>query len=312
MKWFLAFFIFFFPQVFASAKTVEKTLAVVAGEAITLMDVNSAQKRFKNGFYRDSLLLGLFNQKNLRTKNSAMLKFLLYEKLLDQSAKKGFKKEAPPIKESFVTQSFNQKRKKKKLTKKQFQTWLKQNQFTYSTYRQFLKKALLRQAFVQKEINSKIRVSDLDLNEYAILKQKKPLFTSFEYELTYLLFPFTSAGKQSAEKIYRRIQEDSVFFDQWKPVGAKKESLKKIKLSTLHPTIKKAIQKLSPGGVSPVLSLSAGYHIFKVVWKTPIITTQNQKRKQIITNLLLKKLFNQKLKTLLKEKESQSFVQVYL
>ena len=312
MKWSLIFVVCFFPPLFASAKTVEKTLAVVGGEAITLMDVNSAQRRFKSGVYSDSFLLGLFNQKQLKTKNSVMLKFLLYEKLLDQSAKEGFKKGTSPIKASFVTQSFNQKRKNRGLSKKQFHKWLKKNQFTYSTYRQFLKKTLLRQAFVQKEINSKIRVSDLDLNEYAILTQKKPLFTNFEYELTYLLFSPTSAGKQSAEKIYRRIQEDSSYFDQWKPVGAKKESLKKIRLSTLHSKIKKEIQKLSPGGVSPVLSLPAGHHIFKVVWKTPVITAQNQKRKQKISKLLLKKLFNQKLKALLKEKETQSFVQVYL
>ncbi len=308
MKYFWVFILLSCPQ-FLSAKTVvEKTLATVEGEMISLMDLKEARKRLKQGFLEDSVLYPLFNKTQLQKKDSALLEFLIYEKLLDLSVAK-----TPlQVEEKSLTQTINRKKKKRGLSKKAFSRLLVKNHFTSSSYKEFLRKSILRNIFIQKEIAEKIRISDQDINEYALRKQGKALFTSFEYELAYLLFPPTEEGKKQAQKISQDIEKDSSFFDKWSPGSEKekKEVLKNISLSTIHPSIKSAIRKLSIGQISSVLSLPAGYHIFKVLWKTPVITVQNQKRKEKLGVLLFKEIFNKKLKLYLEEKKKTAFIQI--
>ena len=301
------FFLLFFC--FAClAETVEKTLASVEGEMISLMDLTEAKKRLKKGFFDDSLLLTLFNKAQLQKKQSLLLDFLVYEKLLDILAA------SLTVSEKHIQEEITHKRKKSRLSKKAFSLKLVKSQFTSSSYKEFLRKSLLRKLLIQKEIMERIKISDEDLNEYAIQKQGKPLFTSFEYDLAYLFFPATKQGKAKAQITFKKLSKDSHFFDKWNPSkkGEKKEILKKISLSSLHPSIKKNIQKLSTGQTSSLLSLPSGYHIFKVLWKNPIITIKNQKRKTRVSELLFKDLFKQRLKNWLEKQKVKSFVQINL
>ena len=309
MKYFFLILPFCF-SFFSTAKTVERTLASVEGEMISLMDLREARKRVKTGFFDDSFLLNLFNKAQLQKKDSVLLEFLIYKKLLDISAAKT----QVQINEKHIQKEIKHKRKKRALSKKAFSRRLVKNHFTSSSYKEFLRRALSRKMLIQREIMEKIRISDEDLNEYAMRKQGKALFTSFEYELAYLAFPLTKLGKEQAQKTFHALSKDSTVFDKWSPSkkGEKKEILKKIKLSSLHPSIKKAIEKLSTGRTSAVLSLPSGYHIFKVLWKTPVITVKNQKRKKDFSAQLFEELFNQNLKTWLEEKKIKAFVQISL
>ena len=290
-----------------SVQTVEQTLAAVEGEMISLMDLRETQQRLKKGFLDDSLLLPLFKKSRLSATNTVLLEFMIYEKLLEISAAQN----QLQVEESHLKQELTRQRKNKGLSKKAFSRLLVKNHFTPSSYKEFLKKSILRKLFVQREIVEKIRISDQDLNEYALQKQGEALFTSFEYEMAYLLFPRTKMGAKKAQKTFQWISKDSAFFDEWKPrqKGEKKNILKKLKLSSLHPSIRKEIKKLSPGQISPVLSLPTGYHIFKALWKTPVITIQNQKRKEQLSALLFKELFVQKLKAWLEARKNKAFIQ---
>ncbi len=307
MKYFLPF-LYFFLCFFSSAQTVEKTLATINEEMISLMDLKEARQRLKRGFLEDSVLLTLFNKTQLKQKDSTLLDFLIYEKILDISITQMDLKVEP----AHLKQELSNKRKKTRLSKKAFSRFLVKNRFTSSSYKSFLKKSILRRLLVQREVVEKIRFSDQDLNEYARQKEGKALFTSFEYELVYLFFPPTKEGKRQAWKNSQLISKDSTFFNKWKPEkkGEKRELLKNLKLSALHPTIKEAIKTLSTGQISPVLFLPNGHHIFKVIWKTPIITAENQKRKEKLSQLLFKELFKKRLKKWLEEKKKTSFVQI--
>ena len=305
MKYSLLFLLF--SPVFLSAETVERTMVTVEGEMISLIDLKETRKRLKQGLLEESILLPLFNKSQLQTKDSVLLDFLIYEKLLDISAAQT----SFQIDEKTLKQELNKKRRRKDLSKKAFSRLLVKNHFTSSSYREFLRKSILRKLFIQKEIAEKIRISDQDLNEYALRKQGEELFTSFEYELAYLFFPHTKKGEKQAQKIFRRISKDSSLFEKWTPSQKeeKKEILKKLQLSTMHPSIKTAIKKLSVGQISSVLSLPTGYHIFKVLWKTPIITGKNKKIKEQLTSLLFKELFKKQLKLYLEEQKKKSFIQ---
>ena len=144
-------------------------------------------------------------------------------------------------------------------------------------------------------------------------KKKKPLFTSFKYDLAYFLFPVGEEGKRAGEEVSKKILEDSSFFDVREPrAGEKKEQLKSIKLSALSAGIRAEVQKLSIGQVSPLISLPAGHYIFKVLWKAPIITARNQQRKVRLSALLFGDIFKQRLKFWLEERKKRSFIQIFL
>ena len=276
---------------------------------ISFLDLKEARQRLRRGFMNDSPVLPLFTRARLQKNDSDLLNFLIYEKLLDISAEQANLQ----VEESRLKAELERKIKALQLSKKAFSRRLVKNKFTASSYREFLRKSLLRRAFVQKEIAEKIQISDQDLNGYARARTGKALFSSFEYDLAYLFFPKTEEGKNRAMRVSRLLSQDSLAFDEWEPEkkkGEKKESLQKIRLSSLHPRIKKAVKDLTPGQISPVLSLPTGYHIFKALWKTPVITAQNQKQKEKWAQEVFKKLFNEKLSHQLAEKKKNGFVQI--
>ena len=293
---------------FATAKVVEKTLAEVNGQMISLLDVLETQRRWKRGFMKDSMLESLFKKTGLRAKKLA-LEYLIYETLLNESAQLL----NIPIRPTQIKQELNIRRKRRKLSKKSFSRLLVRNQFTAASYKTFLKKNILRKILIQQEVLEKIRISDNDLNEYAIRKQGKPLFSSFEYDLEFLFFPPVKRGKQAANKLLKLLSQDPSYFDHYQPTmkGAKKRQLTKQKLQSLHPKIRKAVKNLSVGQYSYVLFIPGlGYHIFKVLWKTPII--QNRSRQKQLSDQLFKTLFHQHLKAWLEQKKAKSFIRINL
>ena len=301
--------IFCFPLC-AKVLTVEKTLADISGEMISLMDLKEARKRLKNGFFKDSPLLILFSPAELKQKNSALLNFLIYRKILDlKAAQSRLTLDPARLKKALL-----RKKKNSRLSKKAFSRKLVKNNFTSSSYKIFLKKSLLRKQLIQREVGEKIKFSDEDLNEYARQKEGKALFTSFEYELAYLLFPPTAKGDRNAKKVFKKISKENSFFDKWKPKnpGEKKDILKNLKLSTLNPAVQKAVKPLSVGQISGLLLLPSGHHIFKAVWKSPVIRPKDQKRKARLSRLFFKELFKKKLKAFLTEEKKQFFVNTHL
>ena len=305
--WFLALIATF--SFLISAQTVEKTLAVVEEEMISLLDLKETKLRAKKGFLEDSPLMVLFKKTDLYKKDSTLLDFLIYQKILDISVAEAELK----VSSHHLKKELNNKRKKTGLSKKAFSKRLVKSRFTADSYKKFLKKTILRHLLLQKEIMEKIRISDEDVNEYALQKQGKALFSSFKYELAFLYFPLTNKGKTQAQKISQQLMQNPAFFDKWKPEKEeKKEILKNIRLSSLHPSIKKHISTLSTGQISPVLSLPSGYHIFKVIWKAPIITNKNKKRKDKLSALLFKEIFRKKLKLWLEAKKEKSFIQIQI
>ena len=290
---------------------VEKTVAVVEGEMISLMDLKEAKRRLKAGFFDDSPLLLLYQKstKTIRSQTAVLLEFMIYQKLLDISAEES----GGQVEPAQLRAELNKIRKQKKLSKKAFSRWLVQNQWNSASYRAFLRKSLLRKRLIQKEVVEKIQLSDEDLNSYALQKEGKALFSTFEYDLSYLLFPKGPDGQQEAGKAFKLISKDSTLFDKWESgEGVLKGHFKKIKLSALSAPIRKEIKKLSVGQVSPVLDLPRGWHIFKALWKSPVITAKNQRRKDRLKAILFEDHFKQKLKNWLENRKNRADIQVFL
>ena len=292
------------------SRVVEKTLKVVQGEMITLLDLQEARKRIHAGLMKDFTVLSLFKKNELKKSDKKMLEYLIYEKLIDID--KQIQEGKLKTTDKQIQAEVEIRRKQTRLSKKAFSKKLVKNGFTASSYKNFLKKELLRRMLVNIEVREKVRISDQDLNDYAIQKERKALFSSFEYELAYLLFPLTSAGRQTAEKTYKMLIKDPKIFDEWQSKSlskGKKETLGKKTLSAMHPSIRKAVKELSIGQFSPVLCLSTGCHIFKLIWKNPVITAKNQKRKNKLFVQLSKKLFQEELKNWLNNKKQKVFIQ---
>ena len=289
---------------FSAAKLVEKTLAVVEGEMISLLDVRSARRLWRGGFMNNTALEPLFKKTGLNSQKTG-LNYMVQRVLLDAAAQE--MKLSAPLKA--VRQEINRRRKKRKLSKKAFSRLLVRNQFTSQSYKNFIKKSLLRQMVVQREVLENIRISDAALNEYAVRRQGRPLFSSYEYELAVLVFPSDMKGEKAARQAAEVFRENPSSFEEYqlKETNVRKKHMARQALAALHPQVRKAVQNLSAGQTSAaVLIPGAGHHIFKVLWKTPMI--QNKNRQKKLFKRLFKTMFQQELKAWLDQKKSKSFV----
>ncbi len=281
-------------------------MAVVEGEMISLLDVKEAQRLWRKGFFKHSILKELFTNKQFQKQPQA-LDYLIYQALLDITAQE-MKLKVPSAQ---LQQELNQRRKSRRLSKKAFSSLLVRNGFTSASYKDFIKKSLLRKMVVQRKILEKIRISDHDLNEYATRTQKKALFSSYQYELGALFFPPTKKGEKQAYKAYQMFKTNVSQFDSYQPSikSVKRKHIAKQTLKALHPLIRNAVKTLSVGQYGrPLFIPGVGYHIFKVLWKTPII--QNKKRQKKLYEQLYKQLFKQELKAWLERRKTKVFVRI--
>ena len=301
---FFYYILFCFPLVTWS-KTVEKTLATVDGEMITLLDTREIQQRLKNGFFKDSILLSLFKEKDLKTKQTVLLDFLIYKKLLELSSQE----ENITINDSQLASEIDRRQKRRKLSKKGFSQFLVLNNFTHSSYKEFLKKHLQQTFLIQREVIEKIQISNNDLNEYAIRNKQRPLFSSYEYDLSYILFPLTPDGLESIKSSASQLSQNPSIIDKWQEDG-QTGVLNKLSPSSMHPDLKKEITSLSPGQTSRIVTLPSGYHIFKIRSQTPVILQRDKTRQQKLFQKLLKTLVRNKLKVWLEERKKSSFIHI--
>ena len=57
-----------------------------------------------------------------------------------------------------------------------------------SQYQDFIKTSLERQSLIEKEVTSKIRISDEDISSYYLAKKGPEATQTFEYTLSHILF----------------------------------------------------------------------------------------------------------------------------
>lgn len=298
----------------AAREPLEGIVAIVNNEVILRSDVEKFREKIKSNGMIDELLLVGMKPDELKADPKAQLNYLISERLLDSEIKR--LNLAVTIER--VEQEIREIAKRNQMSRAELTTALQAQGVKMSEYQQFMKTRIERQALMEQEITSKVRVSEEDvLAEY--LRRHPKSEAGAEYTLAHIYFNPRKGGadaaKERAQEVVSKIKSGQSFdalaeqnsedsnFAQGGMLGV-------FKTGEMSPEFEKAVQGLQPGETSGVVPSRTGFHILKVVARKVIPDPRFEQEKDKLRAYLSEKSFQTQFKNWLESKREESFVRI--
>jgi peptidyl-prolyl cis-trans isomerase SurA len=252
-----------------SAEIIDRIVAVVNDDVITLTELNSSLKPYAEkirslGYPQEK------EQQLLFKVRKDILDHLIDQKIEDQEIKRS----KVEISEDQIDRTIEQIKQTNYLTDEQLRAELDKDGMTMEGYREKIKGQLLRTRLVNLKVKSKIVITKEDIKAYyekhidefsekpkyhlRNIILKVPLFTDTEKKLEIKTKMDDSLEKlksgESFEALAAKYSES--------PAASDGGDLGEFEFDSLSPQFQKAIEKIKPGEFTPVLDTDLGYQIF--------------------------------------------------
>jgi len=267
----LFFYVFGYPLILnsTSAEIVDRIVAVVNDDVITLTELNSSLKPYAEkirslGYPREK------EQQLLFKVRKEILDHLINEKIEDQEIKRS----KVEISEEQIDRTIERIKETNFLTDEQLRAGLAKDGMTMEEYREKIKGQLLRTRLVNLKVKSKIVITKEDIKAYyekhidefggkpkyhiRNIILKVPLFTDDTKKLEI---------KKKMDEILEKLKSGESFealaakYSE-SPAASDGGDLGEFEFGSLSPQLQKAIEKIKPGEFTPVLDTDLGYQIF--------------------------------------------------
>ena len=295
----------------AQAKVLEKIYAVVNGDTITLTEIQDYQKKLKEGGFLDDLL---FSDPKVRQKaiddKAYLIKLLIDEKIIDFEVKQN----SLQVTQERVDKEIETIAKRQQMTAGQLKRTLRDQGVNFADYRDFVKKSVERRQLVQKEITSKIKISDQDIVSHYLQKNGASKSQVYEFFLAHILLEGDQEAK--AKELTSELEKGSSFESLVTEHSTDSDSKSKsgqfgrFKSGEMLGAIEDAIQPLKVGETSKVVKTPMGLHIFKILDKKLIKDPAIDRQKQAIYQGLFAKAFKEQLSFWLIQKRKDAIIQI--
>ncbi len=306
-----------FSACLASAKeVVDRVVATVNNEIVLLSDLKNMQIRVKKqGAIDETLLLGE-SIDVLKSDKKSQLAFLIREKLVESE----IKRLGLTASEDHVNSEFSQMAKKNRMNPEEFEKFLLSQGFNASEYKEVLKSRFERQTFFEKEIVSKLRITDEDA--YGVFQSKFPNYRARvgEFKISQIFFSNKKGGSSGAldraSAAFKRLNSGESFealanqLDET-PGSNKDGVLGVFKSGEFLPEIEKAIGDLTTNATSSVLRGPDGFHIVKLLDKKTVVDPNFLKVKDSIKASLVQQNFERQLKNWFELKKLEANIKTY-
>ncbi len=279
MKRFDSFFVFiFFLSVLgflshppsASAEVLNRVVAIVNSELITLYELNGRMKKMTGAEPAD---LRARDEKRYLETRRKILDALIDEKITAEKVRElGIRVTAKE-----VDSAIERIKKDNSFTQEDLIAYLKKHGTDYETYRKNIKDQIERIRLINFEVKSKIIIREEKIKEY--YEQHKNKFRVEEKVrlATIVLRKKGSSDKAGAASLNEKAREISIRLRNGEDFGelAKKYSqgpgveeggdLGFFKTSQLNPELKEVIKDLAPGGISEPMVVPSGLQIIMLI-----------------------------------------------
>jgi len=279
-----------------SAEIVDRIVAVVNDEVITLIELNSSLKPYTEKIRS----LGYFpgkEQKLLFKVRKDMLDRLINQKIEDQEIKRS----KVEISEEQIDQTIERIKETNYLTDERLRAALTKDGLTMEAYRKKIKSQILRTRFVNLKVKSKIVITGEDVKAY-YEKHIEEYGGKQKYHLRNIIMKvslFSDTKKKleinaRMDEILEKLKAGESFealaakYSE-SPAASDGGNLGEFEFDSLSPQLKKAIEKIKPGGFTPVLDTDQGYQIF---FLEEILSTQGKTLEEV-TPEIERKLLNE-------------------
>lgn len=267
----LFFCVFGYPLIInaKSAEIVDRIVAVVNDDVITLIELNDSLKPYTEKIR--SLGYPSEKEKELLFKVRAdMLDRLIDEKIEDQEIKRS----KVEISEEQIDKTIERVKQTNYLTDEQLRAALAKDGLNMEAYREKIKGQILRERLVNLEVKSKIVITKEDIKAY-YEKHIQEYGGKQKYHLRNIIMkvPLFSDTKKKLEikarmdEILEKLKAGESFkalatkYSE-SPAASDGGNLGKFEFDSLSPQLQKAIEKIKPGEFTPVLDTDQGYQIF--------------------------------------------------
>jgi parvulin-like peptidyl-prolyl isomerase len=260
-----------FISVPAMAEIMERIVAVVNGDVITLTELNSAfepfEKRIEEGYK------GPDKEKVIAENRLAMLNKMIDNIIIDQEAKKS----QMIVKDEEVTDTINDFLSRRKMKMDDLMTELAKENSSIEAHRKEVKAHLLRMRLLRREIKSKIAVTEDEIGEY--YRKNRDAYEGKEavrIKQILILFPKGADAKTKAklreemDAIHKRLLNGEQFelvvaqYSQG-PSAATAGDLGFLEKGSMLPAVEGVAFGLKKDEISKVIESPIGLHIIQAV-----------------------------------------------
>lgn len=284
------------PTAVGFAEVVDRIVAIVNDEVISLYELNKATQPYIEQVRNSQYPQDVERQLTFEVR-SKILNELINEKLADQE----LKRQKISVNEKEVDSAIERIKESRAISDEELRKALAAQGMTYEEYRQQTKQQILRARLVNREVRSKIVITEQDIKAYYDQHAEE-----YAYEKKYHLRNFyirlssfaTDADWQEAMRKMETVQAE---LKAGKPIDevvksplypdalAESDDLGLFKLEDLSPQLRDTIRDMKPGDFTPVIEAPFGYQILLV---EEVVDTAGKTQAQAAAEIE-DKLFNQ-------------------
>ena len=259
------------PTAAGFAEVVDRIVAIVNDEVISLYELNQAMQPYieqvQNSRYPEDVERQLMYE--VRGK---ILNEMINEKLADQE----LKRQNISVSDKEVDNGIERIKESRAITDEELRKALVTQGITYEEYRQQIKQQIQRAKLVNREVRSKIVITDQDIKEYydqhpeEYAHEKKYHLRNFYIRLSSFA---TDADRREAlrqMKIVRAELTAGKSVDELTKSALQPEALVEsddmglFKIEDLSPQLRETIRDMKPGDITPVIEAPFGYQVLMV------------------------------------------------
>jgi peptidyl-prolyl cis-trans isomerase SurA len=292
----------------AAAEIIERVVAKVNGQIITLSEFQSRQIAAAQGARVDAAEVGPFlRQNNARILQEAIDEILILQKAEDAGI------QAPP---QWIDESIDGIRKDNNITSdEQFQEALAREGLTLAELRKNIERGVVRRIIMEREIRPKIEATDSELRaEYEKLKA-----TEFTKPATVTLQEIVVDAEAGGAPLAREIVEKARAGEDFAALARAHSSaasrahggdIGQLNQGEINPDLEKVAFALPVGGVSDPLPVESGYRIVKLAAKTSGSTTPYEAAKDRVHDRLMMARFEKAYEAYMQELRKNASVEL--
>lgn len=301
----------------ANAVVVDRIVAVVNDDLITLYDLNKTLQPYEENIKA----LGYSPAKERETLfklRSDLLNRLIESKLTDQVVKRN----NIEVSEEEIDRAIENIKDSRSLTDEDLRAGLAQQGLTLEEYRKNIKRQLLRNKLVNREIKSKIVITEKEIEDYYNTHREKYAGRK-KYHIwnIFIRLPeFTdestrSRARKKMEAVIAQLNQGQKFeslaaLESDAPMAPKGADLGLYQLDELSTQLQKAVSVMKAGDFSPILETEMGYQI---IYVQKIVETGEKSLEDIkseIHEILYNEAVDNKFRVWIEEIRKQAHIEI--
>jgi peptidyl-prolyl cis-trans isomerase SurA len=298
-------------------KTVDRIVAEVNDDVITLYELNLVMAPYIERIKAMNRPLGE-ERRMLSDARERLLKQMIDQKLTDQEVERL----EISVSDETVDRTIEGLKRDSQVNDAQLRRQLEQEGITYEEYRKQVRDQILRGRLVNREVKSKIVVTDEDI-EACFIENKEEYCGDVKYHIRHIILavpPFSSDEEKQAvldrmDAILSLLDNGEPFIEVAKsysesPLKEEGGDLGKFELKDLSPPIRRALEGLKPGEYSPIVDTDQGFQIFylEAIEEGDAEALENARAE--IENRLYNEIVNEKFSEWLTELRERSHIKV--